>query len=210
MNKFVKISIAICIILFVLILFRHAQEEAGYSGLNSELPGNATSLQENQELGDLAGEDEAINIAVRGIILTQGEQGEETWRLNATSASFDQASGKLLINQPRVTYFLKGTSSELLIQSRIGRLNQAESEVEMWDNVRLDESDNVLTTSRAIYNGNTSMLNLPEPVEFFNPQFTGSANQADWDLNTHVLSANGDVHVVILSRKKQLESEGKR
>lgn len=209
MNKFVKISIAICVILFVLILFRHAQEEPGYSGLNSEPPGNA-SLQKNQDSGDLIGEDEAINIAVRGIILTQGEKGEETWRLNATSASFDQASGKLIINQPRVTYFLKGKSSELLIQSRIGRLNQAESEVEMWDNVRLDESDNVLTTSRAIYNGNTSMLKLPEPVEFFNPQFTGSANQADWDLNTHVLSANGDVHVVILSRKKQLESEGKR
>ena len=209
MNKFVKISIAICVILFVLILFRHAQEEQGYSGLNSEPQGNA-SLQENQELGDLVGEDKAINIAVRGIILTQGEKGEETWRLNATSASFDQASGKLIIHQPRVTYFLKGKNSELLIQSRVGRLNQADSEVEMWDNVRLDEAENVLTTSKAIYNGNTSMLNLPEPVEFFNPQFAGSANQADWNLNTQVLSANGNVHVIILSSKKQLESEGKR
>ncbi len=207
MNKFVKISIAICIILLVLILFRHAQEESGYS---APKPSDNASLPENQELGDLVGEDEAINIAVRGIILTQGEKGEETWRLNATSASFDQASGKLLIHQPRVTYFLKGKNSELLIQSRVGRLNQAESEVEMWDNVRLDESENVLTTSKAIYNGNTSMLNLPEPVEFFNPQFAGSANQADWDLNTHVLSANGKVHVIILSSKKQLESEGKR
>ena len=207
MNKFVKISIAICIILLVLILFRHAQEEPGYSG--PKPPDNA-SLPENQELGDLVGEDKAINVAVRGIILTQGEKGEETWRLNATSASFDQASGKLIINQPRVTYFLKGKNSELLIQSRVGRLNQAESEVEMWDNVRLDESENVLTTSKAIYNGNTSMLNLPEPVEFFNPQFAGSANQADWNLNTHVLSANGNVRVIILSSKKQLESEGKR
>ncbi len=207
MNKFVKISIAICIILLVLILFRHAQEESGYSGPK---PSDNASLPENQELGDLVGEEKAINIAVRGIILTQGEKGEETWRLNATSASFDQTSGKLIINQPRVTYFLKGKNSELLIQSRVGRLNQAESEVEMWDNVRLDESENVLTTSKAIYNGNTSMLNLPEPVEFFNPQFAGSANQADWDLNTHVLSANGKVHVIILSSKKQLESEGKR
>ena len=207
MNKFVKISIAICIILLVLVLFRHAQEESGYS---APKPLDNASLPENQELDELIGDDKAINIAVRGIILTQGEKGEETWRLNATSASFDQASGKLIINQPRVTYFLKGKNSELLIQSRVGRLNQADSEVEMWDNVRLDEAENVLTTSRAIYNGNTSMLNLPEPVEFFNPQFAGSANQADWDLNTHVLSANGKVHVIILSSKKQLESEGKR
>jgi len=200
MNKFVKISILICIVLLALIIFRYTQEEFTPSEQEIAAVRNASTLTA-PELAEVIDDEDAISIAVRGIILTQGESGEETWRLNATSASFDQESGKLTINQPRVTYYLRSQNSELLIQSRIGRLNQAENEVEMWDDVRVDESDNILTTSKAIYNGNNNVITLPEPLDFFNPQFLGSANEANWDLATNVLSAIGNVRVTIISDK---------
>lgn len=200
MNKTIKITIFICIILLGLIIFRHTQEGVTPSPQELELGQNGSTFVD-PELAEVIEED-AVNIAMRGVTLTQGESGEETWLLNATSASLDQDSGKITIVQPRVTYFLKNKDADLFIQARLGRLDQAESHVEMWDDVRVDESDNILTTSRAIYNGNTHILTLPEALEFFNPQFTGSSNQAEWNLNTNVLTAKGNVRVNISSKKE--------
>lgn len=201
MNKSIKITIVICIILLALILFRYAQEKATPSSQKFAVGQNATILVDT-EFAEITENEEAINIAMRGITLTQGESGEKTWLLNATSASFDQDSGTIKINQPRVTYLLKNQKSNLLIKSRVGRLDQAKNQVEMWSEVRVDESNNVLTTSRAIYNAKTHILTLPEALEFFNPEFTGSSNQAQWDLNTNILTANGNVRVTIIGKKK--------
>ena len=200
MNKFIKICILICIVLLGLIGFRYLKESTTPTNQEREQARNATVL--DPELAALTDQEDAINIAVKGINLTQGESGEESWRLNAGSASFDQESGKITISRPRITYFLKNNETDLFIESRIGRLDQTESLVEMWDNVQVDEADNRLTSSRAVYHGKTHIIVLPEPLLFNNPQFTGSADQAEWDLNANIITAAGNVKVTILSKNK--------
>ncbi|MBQ4132848.1 MAG: LPS export ABC transporter periplasmic protein LptC [Desulfovibrionaceae bacterium] len=198
MNKFVKICIVVCIVLLGMIAFRHMQESASPEDIEQEQARDATIL--DPDLAEITTQEDAINIAVKGINLTQGESGEESWRLNASSASFDQESGKVIISRPKITYFLK-EESKLYIESRLGRLDQTESLVEMWDDVQVDEADNHLTSSRAVYNGKTHIIVLPEPLNFNNPQFSGSASQADWDLNSNVITASGNVQVRIAGEK---------
>lgn len=205
MKNLAKIAVAICFILIILVFFHYTQEDPATTSsidISSMLTENSTVDEENlsEELIDDA---EAISVAVRGIVLTQGEKGEEAWRLNATAASMDQENGQVSINQPHITYYLKRENRILTIKSHKGFLNQADSIIELKDEVRVEEAENILTTNEAIYDGNGHMLDLPKPLEFFNPMFTGSANTANWDLNNDIINAAGNINVTIISKNKK-------
>lgn len=205
MNKFIKICIIICLILLLLIAFRYTRETASPADPEQEAAKNATLM--DLELAEITEQQDAINIAVKGINLTQGESGEESWRLSAKSATLDQESGKINIISPDIIYFLKSQESKLLITSRLGKLDQAESYVELWDDVQIEESDNKLTSSKAVYNGKMHTVILPSPLQLLNPQFSGSADQAEWDLKSNVITASGNVQVTILSPRKEKQKD---
>ena len=174
-----------------------------YAVGHAQTKNNSTSPAQNEiEITDSGDAGDAVSIAVKGISLTQGEGGQETWRLNATSAKMDQESGVVSVQAPNITYFLKNNKQELHIKSKQGTIEQNQSIVELWGDVRVDEADNLLTTSKALYEGGTHILTLPEPLDFFNPMFLGKANSANWDLNTNIFKASGDINVTIISQKK--------
>ena len=170
-----------------------------YAAAYAQTENNSTAPQNEIEISNSG---EAVSIAVKGISLTQGEGGAETWRLNATSAKMDQESGIVSVQSPNITYFLKDNNREMHIKSRQGSIEQSQSIVELWGDVRVDEADNLLTTSKAQYEGATHILTLPEPLEFFNPMFVGKANSANWDLNSNIFKASGNINVTIISQKK--------
>ena len=169
---------------------------------DSTVGSSGGSTANSQPQIEASGEQEAVSISVKGIILTQGESGAETWRMNATAANMDQETGLVSVKNPRITYFLKNNNREMHIQSQHGTVEQSQSQVELWGEVRVDEAENLLTTSRAQYDGGTQVLTLPEALEFFNPMFLGSASSANWNLNTNILNASGAINVTISSKKK--------
>lgn len=173
-----------------------------YTVTHAQTGSNSTSPPQNQIEISTPEDGEAVSISVKGISLTQGEGGAETWRLNATSANLDQETGVVSVQAPNITYFLKGDKREMHIKSTQGTIEQSQSLVQLWGDVRVDEADNLLTTSKAQYEGTTNILTLPEPLDFFNPMFVGKANSAKWDLNSNIFTASGAIKVTIISQKK--------
>lgn len=194
MKIFFRVTLGICIVLIVLIFWRYTKETEIETVYNA----NTTEPLGEEILED----DSAVRIAVKGIVLTQGESGLESWRLNATSASVDQESGLVSVISPRITYFFKDQPKNLYIDSEKGAVQQSKNIVTLTGKVKVVQDDNLLLTNKAVYDGNSRVLNLPEALEFFNPMFTGSASTAAWNVDSNVLTATDQVNVKILSKKK--------
>lgn len=195
MRIFFRVTLGICIVLIVLIFWRYTKET------EFENVYNATGTEPLGE--EILKDDDAVRIAVKGIVLTQGEGGLESWRLNATSASVDQENGLVSVTSPKITYFFKDQPKNLYIDSEKGVVQQSKNIVTLEGNVKVVQDDNLLLTSKAVYDGNSRTLNLPEALEFFNPMFAGSANTATWNVDNNILTATDQVNVKILSKKKK-------
>lgn len=139
----------------------------------------------------------SVDLAVRGIMLSQGRDGRKSFDLKAEWATLNQDSGAITMRDPDITYRLGGDSTEaprlIYASSKLGRVEDGNQKVSMSDDVRARHEDKVLTGDLAIFLNPLNKLIFPGGADLIGDEIDGSCNQLTWDLNTNVILGNHGV-----------------
>lgn len=153
------------------------------------------------------GLEEAIDLALRGVRLSQGEAGRESWTLDADWATLRQESGLVQVRDPVIRYALgdpaaSGASDvppeerQVVVTADTGRVEDNNTRLTMQGNVRAVYQDEVLTGPVATFRNDTRILTFPDGAELAGPVLAGSAGVLRWSLATNILEGEQGVDVV--------------
>lgn len=139
----------------------------------------------------------AVDLAIRGIHLQQGEEGRKIFDLNADWATLNQKSGDITVRDPDVHYMMEGKPGEdgrvVHTTSRIGRIEDGNQKVSMSDDVKSVCEDKTLTGDHAVFLNAEQTLTFTKGAELTSPDLSGTAARLVWDLNTNILNGSGGV-----------------
>ena len=140
-----------------------------------------------------------VDLAVRGIRLSQGNEGRKSFDLNADWATLNQDSGAITVRDPDIHYMLEnaegGEERVIRATSDIGRVEDGNQKISMSDNVRATYEENILTGNLAVFLNTNRTLTFPNGAVLDGPTLSGTATRLVWDLNTNVLTGDQGVHM---------------
>lgn len=143
---------------------------------------------------------EAIDLAVRGVRLSQGEAGHESWTLDADWATLRQETGLVQVNSPIVRYALgdpdKSPPRQVEVRAESGRLEDNNTLLTMEGSVRAEYQDEVLTGPVATFRNDARILLFPDGASLDGPMLAGTAGILRWNLATNILDGEKGVDVV--------------
>lgn len=138
-----------------------------------------------------------VDLAIRDLALTQGQEGRKSFDLKAQWATLNQDSGNVTVREPDIVYMLendsKGAPRTVHATSRIGRVEDGNQKVSMSEEVRAQHEENVLTGDYAVYMGQLNKLTFPGGATLEGPELSGSCARVTWDLNTNTLMGDHGV-----------------
>ena len=139
----------------------------------------------------------SVDLAVRGIMLSQGRDGRKTFDLKADWATLNQDSGAITMREPDIAYRMSddknGAPRLIYATSNIGRVEDGNQKVSMSDNVRARHENKVLSGDLAVFHNPLNKLIFPGGAELNGPEIEGSCSQLTWDLNTNIILGNHGV-----------------
>lgn len=141
----------------------------------------------------------AVDLAVRGIRLSQGHEGRKSFDLNADWATLNQDSGAITVRDPDIQYMLEsadgGEQRIIKATSDVGRVEDSNQKVSMSGNVKATYEQNVLTGELAVFLNTARTLTFPDGAALQGPTLSGTATQLVWDLNTNTLTGDEGVRM---------------
>lgn len=162
------------------------------------------------------GLEEAIDLALRGVRLSQGEAGRESWTLDADWATLRQESGLVQVRDPVIRYALghPGDSEapagerQVVVTADTGRVEDNNSLMTMQGNVRATYQDETLTGPVAVFRNDTRILTFPDGANLAGPVLAGDAGVLRWSLATNILEGEQGVDVVWTPRSARPAASG--
>ena len=150
------------------------------------------------------GLEEAIDLALRGVRLSQGEAGRESWTLDADWATLRQESGLVQVRDPVIRYAMGDPSAtdvppeerQVVVTAEAGRVEDNNTRLTMEGNVRAEYQNEVLTGPVATFRNDTRVLTFPDGARLTGPVLAGSAGVLRWSLATNILDGEQGVDVV--------------
>lgn len=139
--------------------------------------------------------DETLDLALKGILLSQGEGGLEIWRLKATWANVRKEEDKIVLEEPRLVYFMHDDGKTLHVQAQHGDIKQKKQLLRFMDNVLVSQDDKKITGSLLVYDGLDKIMSFPEGGIFSGTGVSGSAKEISWDINRKLIIGAGGVSV---------------
>jgi hypothetical protein len=139
----------------------------------------------------------SVDLAVRGIKLSQGSFGRKSFDLNADWATLNQDSGAITVRDPDIHYTMENpenNNSQIVhATSDLGRVEDGNQKISMTGQVRATYNENILTGDTAIFLNNQRTLTFPDGAVLDGPSLSGTATYMVWDLNTNILTGEQGV-----------------
>ena len=139
----------------------------------------------------------SVDLAVRGIMLSQGRDGRKSFDLKAEWATLNQDSGAITMREPDIAYRMsddkEGAPRLIYATSKIGRVEDGNQKVSMSEDVRAQHEENVLTGDYAVFINQLNKLTFPGGANLQGPELSGSCARMTWDLNTNTLMGDHGV-----------------
>ena len=139
----------------------------------------------------------SVDLAVRGLTLSQGRDGRKSFDLKAEWATLNQNSGAITMREPDIAYRMSDSEEDtprlVYATSKIGRVEDGNQKVSMSDDVRAQHEDKVLTGDLAVFLNPLNKLIFPGGAELNSPDIEGICHQLTWDLNTNIILGNHGV-----------------
>ena len=139
----------------------------------------------------------SVDLAVRGIMLSQGRNGRKSFDLKAEWATLNQKSGDLTMRDPDITYRMSddknGVPRLVYASSKIGRVEDGNQKVSMSDSVQAKHEENILSGDLAVFLNPLNKLAFPGGADLNGPELSGTCNQLIWDLDTNVITGTHGV-----------------
>lgn len=149
-----------------------------------------------------------VDLALRNILLSQGEQGLELWRLQANWATLRQESGLVEVREPHVRYALGDPQGErdgkpyfadeqfVNVTSRTGRVTDNNSRITLEGHVRSEYQGDVLTGPVAEFNNADRVLLYPQGATLEGATLNGFAHVLRWNMATNTLEGEQGVTLI--------------
>ncbi len=156
------------------------------------------TVSEIRELADKVDleADVGVDLSLRGIELTQGEEGRTQWRLTAKNAKYLQEEGRVLVEEPEVTYFL-ADGDRLTVTAPQGEVRQESQQADLWPEVKGQYAGSDISAERLSWTGEDSAITLSGNVEMDNPRMRFSGSTLRFSFEKKTLDASGGVLVVL-------------
>lgn len=139
--------------------------------------------------------EQAVDLTLKGVNLSQGKEGEETWTLEAESALYAQDEGVIQLRAPNITYFLPPARETVVVVAKRGEIDQKTNNARLWEEVVITRSGGQIRSEQLFYTGKTHSLNIPGQARFEGPDMFGVGSDVTWNLTTDILTAEKDVDV---------------
>lgn len=140
-----------------------------------------------------------VDLAVRGISLSQGSDGRKSFDLTANWATLNQKTGTITVREPDVHYMLKnaegGDARVVYAKSDVGLVEDGNQKISMSGKVHATSEENVLTGELAVFLNTKHTLTFPNGANLDGPTLSGTAAHLIWDLNTNVLTGKKGVRM---------------
>lgn len=141
----------------------------------------------------------SVDLAVRGIRLSQGHEGMKSFDLNADWATLNQDSGAITVRDPDIHYMLENTTvnDDRIIHatSNVGRVEDGNQKISMSGDVKATYEESILTGDLAVFLNNNRTLTFPDGAVLDGPVLSGTAAHLVWNLNTNILTGSQGVHM---------------
>ncbi|MBG0775805.1 MAG: LPS export ABC transporter periplasmic protein LptC [Desulfovibrionaceae bacterium] len=138
-----------------------------------------------------------VDLTLRGLDLTHGEQGRAQWRLTAKAAQYLQDSGTVKVDNPSVVYYFEKGGGNMTVAASQGLVLQDRKQARLWPDVEGRYQDNVLRAGELFYNGTSESLTLADGVYLQGDQFACNATRMRVDLKTNEIVADQGVSAVL-------------
>lgn len=191
----VALLVSLTLLFFIYEPSENSEQKA--SGANTSAENDETSASEGEQ---------TLDLALKSVNLSQGEGGFEIWRLKAEWANVRKQGEAVIVEKPRLVYFMDEGEKTLHVSSSTGDINQKSQILRFINNVHIIQEDKVITGSLLVYNGSRKTMTFPDGGDFTSPGITGHAAQVEWDLNSKLITATGDVSV-LFSQEERADSE---
>ena len=159
---------------------------------------NATAVSVATPANRAGGSPSGLDLAMKSINLSQGEDGFELWRLRASAASIVKKDEFIFLESPRLVYFMKD-GTELKVVSDRGEIHQEQQIINFIDNVVVTRENSTITGSMLVYNGTAKTMTFPRGGIFDEPESRGKAHQIIWHINNKEIVGVGNVEVDFVS-----------
>ena len=142
--------------------------------------------------------EQAMDLTLKGVNLSQGKEGQESWKLKAASAQYAQEEGIIQLHKPEITYYLPPDREIVVVTSVRGEMEQKQNNAKLWEDVIVTRAGGQIRSEQLFYTGKTNSLSIPDKARFNGPDMFGTAHDVVWDLTTNILTAERDVDVTLL------------
>ncbi|OEU65136.1 MAG: LPS export ABC transporter periplasmic protein LptC [Desulfovibrio sp. S3730MH75] len=137
------------------------------------------------------------DISAEEIELIQGTGGDVEWILRAGSADYDQDSGLIKADKPRVTYYLGRDRKEVLIRALHGEVSQQGEGLKLWDNVEGDYEDMKLHADTLDFKPKENLMFLEGNVKVQSPTIYIISQKVKVDLVTREIMIEDGMEALI-------------
>jgi LPS export ABC transporter protein LptC len=127
---------------------------------------------------------------------TATKDGSVRWELAADSAELESGGKKMILNAPRVAFFLQNGSQVHLTADK-GILHTSRNDIEVRGNVNVRSDRYQLSTQSLVYQHDRNRLESDQPVRISGDQIDLTALTMVYDLNTDQAKFKGQVDGVI-------------
>lgn len=131
-----------------------------------------------------------VDLAIRGIRLSQGSEGRKSVELKADWATLNQDSGDVTVREPDVLYTLNdegGAVRTVHAVSEIGKIEDGNQKISMSGSVKAHHEGNTLSGELAVFHNPVRKLTFPGGADLKGPDIEGHAALLTWDLNTNII-----------------------
>lgn len=143
-----------------------------------------------------------VGHSINELDLTQGENGEKTWRVQARRGTMQQADGRIRLDSPQITYY-QPDAQAVYITAKEGEVLQQEDTVRLWGDVHGEYEDSVLTSESMLYSTVTRIVRFTEGATLSGRNMVGQFPELEWHAADNMLYGSGGVQVVYTEPQKQ-------
>lgn len=140
---------------------------------------------------------EAADISVRGVNLSQGRDGKKIWTLKARQADYSQDSEHIRLQAPHIIYMRADATEPVRARAPRGEVNQRKKTMRLTEGVSIHSDSLQITADELLYSEQTHTLLFKKAVTIQNPALQLKSPEATLDIQTNSIVASGGVVCVI-------------
>ena len=135
-------------------------------------------------------------MALSHIQQTATKDGVVQWRLQAAAAELEADSGRMVLQSPKVTFFLED-GGQVHLTAEKGILNTKTNNMEVKGNVHLTNDRYTLVTEELDYQHDLRVISTKTPVQISGQAIHLDAAAMAYDLNTDQTRFSGPVEGIL-------------